>query len=322
MRRPDATARLEVTSASIRRSASAHGSIGLPSVPLDLRLDGNVLRYRSGVRLTEGKNIRPTLGRTEGMLDRFRQIEDGAGVLAFASRFGVLGICARHGLPSTHGPLPRREMADVKSSPSQRADVPLYDCLPCGWPDVAEPVKRWLHFARQTRALLSIAAALHQAKRPSAKDWAVVLEDVEPAEDRVKKAKRYAKDANLSRKALTASVDQWLLLAGSRPKFHWPESAPQPLIELQNGTVGVLAMQLAFAITKAHDLAVCSGCGQAYMRLKRKAQSGGRRNYCLICRKKGIPERDRKLSEAIRLREKRLKPKAQRAKARGKRGSK
>ncbi|MEK6206941.1 MAG: hypothetical protein AABM32_04805 [Chloroflexota bacterium] len=185
-------------------------------------------------------------------------------------------------------------------------EAPLYRCLPRGWPDVAEPVERWLHFARQTRAILSIAAALHQGKQPNVKDWATALEDIKPAEARVASASKYAKDADWSRYALGAFVDQRLLLAGARPAFRWPNLATQPTLELQLGTFGALSMQLAIAITKTHDLVLCSGCGQAYTREKRKAQSG-RRNYCPTCHERGIPERDRKRSEAIRLREKRAK---------------
>jgi hypothetical protein len=53
-------------------------------------------------------------------------------------------------------------------------------------------------------------------------------------------------------------------------------------------TFGQLGVQLLQAIAQASTVAVCSGCGRTYHREGRRPQAG-RRNYCPVCRREGVP---------------------------------
>jgi hypothetical protein len=61
--------------------------------------------------------------------------------------------------------------------------------------------------------------------------------------------------------------------------FSWRSS---PKFNLVAGTFGELGLQIMQAASRGQTLAVCSGCGNPYMRQGRKPQSG-RRNYCPRC---------------------------------------
>src|SRR5207247_8244909 len=61
------------------------------------RVDG--VSVRSGpIGTTPWRTIAPT----SDLLRQFLRIRDGNGVLKFAAKWGVLGLCEKHGLPSSH----------------------------------------------------------------------------------------------------------------------------------------------------------------------------------------------------------------------------
>jgi hypothetical protein len=197
----------------------------------------------------------------KGMLDSFVRLRDARGVLNFARRYGPLAIC-EHRLPATHN-----------WTATGRG------CYPVGWEEgvCREPVALWLRYAQQAHALLGIAATLYQGKKiPEA------LEQV--ALD------RYQGDGlamAIARRdwhsTLSDLVGVWLAEANARLSLKWDAGAREWTLILRGTTFTILATQLLYAVTRAHRLAICYGCGQVYLRGERAPKSG-QRNFCPDCR--------------------------------------
>ena len=99
---------------------------------------------------------------------------------------------------------------------------------------------------------------------------------------------------------VAARIEEWLWWGNVRPWIRWLQ--PQPTFTLAGGTFGILAFQMMLAVTNTHGLAVCTGCGNPYLRQNRKPQLG-RRNYCPGCRERKVGARDRKRAQRARRRE-------------------
>jgi hypothetical protein len=203
------------------------------------------------------------------MLDAFVRLRDADDVLRFARRFGVLRLC-KHGLPISH-----------EATCVQLTDG---DGLPCA------PIARWLHFARQAKAILAIAAAIHQGRPTDQADWRAVYED---CDEEAESSGRLAQlSSQTQRWFVEGRVQEWLDMSSVDPIFRWRVDQ-DPALLLTTGTFGLLGIQLATAITRGAGIALCSGCGNLYTRQGRRAQMG-RRNYCPDCQASGVPDRDRK----------------------------
>jgi len=307
-----------------------------PRAPEDVRLDGDVLRWRakqaeggSGPELRLfGELVNPT-----GMLDSFVRIRGAAEALRFAKRYGVLGIC-EHELPSSH-------------------DVP---CEPRGWPDNCwEPLRTWFKYVEQARGLLVIASALHLENHQTVENWVsafgfgpyfeflresqkVVWENLEEMravgvdaareglpeaagaiEAKVEDLGRVQSDSDELAKELAGFVriptesrefawfylcrlvEVWLDNGRVRTGLSWMEQDAGPHLVLSGGTFGHLGLQLAAAVSRGQDIIVCDGCFLPYVRRNRKPQRD-RRNFCEDCSRGPIParlrQRDRQAGKA------------------------
>lgn len=212
-------------------------------------------------------------------LNRLVRIKDDRGVQRFAHRYGVLGICS-HGLPAEHNPPPAYLQSAAYDSST--AMPPWCKHLQLS-PDVSyDPIDRWLHFARQARALLHISVALREAKAGSLADWETVYEDL-PAPTR--RAEAAAQSPEMTRYHLYRTVEDWLAMGNVRLRPGGYGAKGPPL--LAGGlTFGVLAVQLLLAVIQGQEvLALCDGCGALYSREKR-APKAGHPNYCTDCRPK------------------------------------
>lgn len=247
-------------------------------VPSDVRLEGKVIVWRPPWET--GEKVDP-----RGMLDAFLTIKGGKDVVRFARRFGVLAIC-EHGLPSSHDPTCR----PLGMVTHRRADGAWW-----------EPVAAWLHFVRQARAVLSIAAALYGGQAARRQDWEAAYDlerqdwatlyggDASPVEDLVQEQIAVASgDAEMGRIHLAHLVNEWLTIGNVRPRVRWDYDHELPRFELTGGTFGLLAAQMMVAISRSHGVAVCSGCGSPYERLARRPKPG-QRNFCPGCRKRVAP---------------------------------
>ncbi len=208
-------------------------------------------------------------------------------VLDYARRFGVLGIC-EHGVPASHnrGPFPPQL-------------GPQTACRPLGYFDFLdrdrseglaaracwEPVEVWWRFARQARAMLDIAAHLHQDQRPRAESWRTLWAsslgwtegEPEPWKDW---------DSEDARRELADPLNMWLALGVAPPLLRWEGSGP-PAVLLGGGLFGTLAVQLMSAVTRTRGLSLCSECGDPYP--PERQPRAGEKNYCQECRSQGKP---------------------------------
>ena len=242
--------------------------------------DGKLLwtfRDTSGVM----RAPRPASGH---LLDEFLRIEDEDGVLAFARRRGVLAIC-RHGLPASHS---RRSFAAPPRVPFAHA-IPAAVRRPCmperviapddGLGYYAEPVERWLHFIRQSEAIVRTAAALGEDTIDPAL-WRTVYEDKlrdEPVRRLLDDHLRG--DDRFSQLTLEAVIDEWLLLGDVRPRVVLGEqSHGSPGMELVGGTFGLLAIQLAITVARSGHVAICTYCPRPYFPTRKPR--AGERNSC------------------------------------------
>jgi len=236
----------------------------------------------------------------DGLLEAFIRIRVPDDALRFSMRFGVLWLCRQHGLPT--GRLNWTERFLGMSAPHDR------DCALRGYPQCREPLSRWLAFAAQARAIVELAGHLHGGGPVKLEErvaaWRVLYEGHVGDGAKLDKLSRRLAAESRRRDAVTmlgAYVNYWLELGGARPAVIWPawsfvgEADKGPSLELRAaraGVFGVMAIQLATAVTKAQDIYICAGCRQSYLRVERASRSG--RNYCPACKGQGIHERDRK----------------------------
>ena len=163
-------------------------------------------------------------------------------ILAYARRWGVLGICP-HGLPSSHNPTQDLGAGEV-----------IEGCEGIGrlndegqWV-FREPIAAWHRFATEAYAIAATAARL----------------------------RGYGSGPDLSphgRLTLTLrlwkALNRWLALGGVGPAIilhpDWPKVEPEralvPTIGAP-GLFGALALRLSLASTGAAGLAPCAGCGE------------------------------------------------------------
>jgi DNA-directed RNA polymerase subunit RPC12/RpoP len=195
------------------------------------------------------------------LLLRFVRLADASPqhICDFAARWGVLGIC-KHGVPSSHNPGCRPRSNDE------------YDY----W----ETLEVWRHFARHARALLNVAARLHDEKLGEAADWRVVYEQsgqVAPWWNRSHGS------LGVERLALADCVNEWLLIGNVRPALTWSpgEGCSSKVGLAGSGLFGVLAIRILMAVSRTAGLALCSWCGEPYAPKRRPRAD--RRNYCPKC---------------------------------------
>jgi hypothetical protein len=148
----------------------------------------------------DGPNEIATITRQGTILSGFVALavapKPGAAVLAYAEKWGVLGLCGRHELPMTHPPL-RGQPRDTRlcerlcerhglptTHPAVMADPPATRlCIAEGRKGL-EAVERWLFFARHARAALDVAATLfiEHGTSPSSEDLDAFRAGLTPAQ--------------------------------------------------------------------------------------------------------------------------------------------
>jgi len=155
-------------------------------VPDEVQLDGDCL----GWRWTEfGGSAVGHEAEPKGVLNRFLKIKTAAQVLAFACRYGPLGIC-QHGHPLCHAELPgggflydpsgfvgaeenlppstEHKGVNVVSPPKPDAFYCAPICAADGW--FHERITWWIALADTMRAAVGVASRLKQAQRPLRQD--------------------------------------------------------------------------------------------------------------------------------------------------------
>lgn len=238
-----------------------------------------------------GASVTPS----RGVLEEFVSLADAPDekYLTYAGNWGLLDLCEQHHAPTSHNhdckPLvPTR--THVFTTTAKAAKDNREQLFSAG-----EPISAWRSYAKFARALLNIAARLHQGEVGSDEDWRTLHSDRcgflgwDYATER-RKAEVFP-DLERERSLIAEGVNYWLVLGDVRPRISWSHS--RPIIEFEcskpyGKLFAVLAIQLMMAITQLDSLAICSACGQSYMP-KRRPKSTQRR-YCMDC--KSLAQRD------------------------------
>jgi Zn finger protein HypA/HybF involved in hydrogenase expression len=183
---------------------------------------------------------------------------DDTGILEYARKFGVLGLC-EHGKPRGHF-----------------VHTPIKDlCTPIGWPfKCREPIERWRFYASGFGALLRLSVALHNGQSGDAQDWKHAL-----------KLPRIAEHPAAGPWAQIAGVINLLMTwAGIAP--YWVVGGKMSGVELRTvvpacALFGTLTAELLFTITRSRGLLICSDCGRFY--LPQHPPPTGSRKFCPKC---------------------------------------
>jgi hypothetical protein len=219
----------------------------------------------------------PDASEAPSMLEDFVRLADAPAetILAYARRFGLLGIGVA-GVPPT---FVRRAFLEP------------------------EPVAAWRTLARQTRALLNVAARLRQDESGRVEDWQALLPGRsivlvgDPSQTQWDAAIKAA-PAGVhvfsrinEQQVLSWNLEQLIVLSEVHPRPLWDPSAGRLQLGLGGqGLLGALVLQTVIAIAGLDGLGLCSACGEAYVPTRRPVT--GTRHYCARCRSNGAPQRD------------------------------
>jgi hypothetical protein len=218
---------------------------------------------------------------SSSLLEAFVGLADAvdAGILNYARRWGVFGIC-RHGLPASHNPPPvPRPILDGVFRPMD--ELPW--CYPRGWWGGCawEPLDTWRAYARKFRAVLNVAAGLHDGRRGTGDDWRelnVEMRDGGPTE-RLRQ----------ERVQLCTVLNQFLAQGRISLEIRWDETTPT-LRPRGSGLFGAVLIQLVLAVGRSGGFAICAACGIPFIPARRPRPD--QRHYCERCRKLKVPARD------------------------------
>jgi hypothetical protein len=284
-------------------------------VPRDIRPDGEFLTWPW---VPAGEKSRVTFRHAKpGMLADFIRLHDASGekILAYARRWGVLGICS-HGLPCSHNQYPYGLHDGIQPClPILASHCPFpVDEPPAGpgfW--LSEPLEAWRAWSRKAQSLMNIGARLNQGKIARVEDWRS-LKDLPDAwgtehepfmEPETKLAEAAVATLANARAELGNELDGWISIGQVRPRISWQnDRARFSLDAVSSGPnlFGLLALNIAVAIASGDSgLAVCSNCGNSYLPSRRPDPN--RRNFCEGCGKKAA-QRDAARDYRQRQREK------------------
>ncbi|MHC4608034.1 MAG: hypothetical protein ACYTAF_14075 [Planctomycetota bacterium] len=246
---------------------------------------------------------------TRDFLQRFLKLADAPArdIERFANRFGVLGICQKHGLPVSH----------------------QEGCLPLGFPDDChEPLQSWRKYAARMRAVYDLASQLRAGNLGQDEDWWLLypqFEKNQPFETigvdetaRNWRAHKRQEQLTMARFCLREEMDRLLKLADVGLRLEWQRAVrskdgPQPaqwVVRVRYGhwlnLFGALVVQLLLEVCESgEDAYLCSGCGKSYTREGRRPNAS-QNNYCPSCQSQKEPQKQADLRRRHRMREARL----------------
>jgi hypothetical protein len=269
--------------------ADENGDLGKPvpsgkiAVPQKIWKEGDVLRWRASKVKTREVSRR--------MLNEFVTLKDSDSVVRFAQNWGVLGMSGEKLL---------QPGAKLTSEGS-------------------EPIAAWLYYSRRAAAVLNIAAALKEGKVGDFSDWAEIghavdvqkQRGIEPIVEAVEGDMGVGRHTfgmgfsivvlypetrlNDARQYIGSEVGYWLdcwkkgkTNGLSDLALRWDQTDKkkqrwQIQIDYHGLLFPAIALQLALVVANADSLYSCSGCGDPYIR-ERKRPKLGQANYCDRCR--------------------------------------
>lgn len=225
----------------------------------------------------EGQRIvRPT-ART---FEEFVSLREGTNgdILKYAKRWGVLGLCKRHGWPTSHDP-------NCLSRTFGSSDAIM-----------GESLKSWIIFAEVAAAILEISQKLDDGELGDQEDWEVMLQMYRwpPALQMDWHTPGYSwatakrkQAAAVEKTAIASLINHWLVLGSVRPHVLWFDNEKNLGVSLlTRGLFSALAVQLMERAGR-YVLAACSECRKFYRPTRRPKATQNR--YCPDCTAAGIP---------------------------------
>lgn len=219
-------------------------------------------------------------------LQAFLALSTADDVFAYAKRFGLLGLCAEHGLLFLHGRIGYRWWSETK-------------CMP-GW--TWERTGDWLRLGQCLRAILALAVQVREDESASVGNEVRSRIEAGLGWEAGHATKIY--DVFGSMGLLRASLDEALAISGVRPTLHAGGEANALSIRIAPVTDpflslgGLLARDLVFAVARSNGVAICDGCKQPYLPTDKKGRPrkprSDRLHFCRRCQERSVPEKLRK----------------------------
>jgi hypothetical protein len=233
---------------------------------------------------------------SKGMLEEFVALADADEnkYLEYACKWGILELCKEHFSPTSHNYNcePIIPFRTIVLGPTEKAAKEHYEKIL----SEGEPISAWRDYARFAKAILNIAARLHEGEIGSDEDWDTLHFDeagflgLDYAAER-RKSKKFP-DLYREKSMIANGVNTyWLGSGGVQPRVSWKASRPIITFECPKPygkLFANLAIQLMMAVSQVDAVAICSACGQSYMP-KRRPKNNQRR-YCPTCKK--VAQRD------------------------------
>lgn len=221
-------------------------------------------------------------------LEAFLRLSTAEEVAAYAGHFGLLGLCAEHGLPYLHGRLGFGMAGDRMCQPEGH------------W----ERAGDWLRLVRAMRTALELAAAYQDGEEAlSGPDVRASLELGLGWPDGHASAIVGEDGRRGGVSLLRAALDQLLALGGVRPTLYAEGPDEELTLRFAPGDLafplaGLLTRDLVFAAVRSDGVAICDGCARPYLPARKPRRD--RLNFCKRCRDRAVPERIRKRRQRAR----------------------
>jgi len=221
--------------------------------------------------------VKPSMNIFEGFLG-LEQATDQE-ILRFSRRWGPLGLC-EHDFPMLHGknPWPGGErLLDTRCFYREAKGNLIW-----------EPIDAWRHWAARAKATLTVASRLYDGRIGAEADWRVVRgAGHKHCDDR-----GWAMPINQTQawERLEEYINAWIALSRVRVIFEACNGKPRITLGSWQGLFVSIAMQLALSVARTDGLAVCAGCGVAF--IARRKPRTDRRNYCDDCQRRRVSGRD------------------------------
>jgi hypothetical protein len=161
-----------------------------------------------------------------------------------------------------------------------------------------ESLDTWRQYARLAQALLRFTAELNSDGPCDEEDWSVICEST-PA----KKLERAGLSRRLQITIVAAAVNTWFDQARGHGILTMVDNDLQVRPYASN-LFGILVTQVAHVIARSDQKVVCAGCRNPFPPVRPIMR--GSRQYCSVCRKKGVPQRDASRDWRRRAREKQV----------------
>lgn len=226
-------------------------------------LENRTLVFRHDAVRGKGGNLRlkRATARPDGrLLAHFLELVDASDerILAYASRYGRLGLCEHGGL--------------------QHAASDFPECLQRGRNGrFVEPAERWRENAARARAVLNAIAQFSKSGKVS--DQTLIMLDP-----------RLADSAGALRKArkvgwsfIEGWVGIWLGASRMRPRIIYDRRSKRFHVRLRGrpGLPSALALQLMTLAAQSKGIAICSSCALPFQPKRRPSPT--RESYCPKC---------------------------------------